>query len=76
MTRRKNAKRRNNDLQAIAQKTKDRATRIALKTEGELMCSESVSNSCTTWGTYLVIRENKICYKWVRMEGLVYCKMN
>jgi hypothetical protein len=48
MTRRKNAKRRNNDLQAIAQKTKDRATRIALKTEGELMCSESVSNSCTT----------------------------
>jgi hypothetical protein len=44
----KNAKRRNNDLQAIAQKTKDRATRIALKTGGELMCSESVSTSCTT----------------------------
>ena len=32
-------------------KTKDRATRTPLKTGGELMCSGSVSSSCSTCGT-------------------------
>jgi hypothetical protein len=46
-------KRTNNDLQNIIQKTKDRATRIPLKTggRGELECSGRVSNSCSTCGT-------------------------
>jgi len=41
-------KRTNNDLQNIAQKTKDRATRTSLKTGGELRCSGRVSRSCST----------------------------
>ena len=32
-------------------KTKDRVTRIPLKTGGELRCSGRVSSSCTTSGT-------------------------
>jgi len=32
-------KRTNNDLQNTTQKTKERATQIKLKTEGELRCS-------------------------------------
>ena len=44
-------KRTNNDLQDIAHKTKDRATRIPLKTRGELRCSISVSIYCSTSGT-------------------------
>jgi hypothetical protein len=42
------AKRTNNDLQNITQKTKDRATRTPLKTMGELMCSRRVSSFCST----------------------------
>ena len=34
-----------------AQKTKDRATRTPLKTDGELRCSESLCNSCSTSDT-------------------------
>jgi hypothetical protein len=45
------AKRTNNDLQNITQKTKDRATRTPLKTMGELMCSRRVSSFCSTSGT-------------------------
>ena len=32
-------------------KTKDRVTRTPLKTRGELRCSGSVGNSCSTSGT-------------------------
>jgi len=39
------AKRTNNDLQNITQKTKDRVARTPL-TGGELRCSGSVGNSC------------------------------
>jgi hypothetical protein len=42
------AKRTNNDLQNITQKTKDQVTRIPLKTWGELKCSGRVSSSCST----------------------------
>jgi len=33
------------------QKIKDQATQTPLKTEGELVCSGSVSSSCSTSGT-------------------------
>jgi hypothetical protein len=36
-------------------KTKDRVTRIPLKTEGEMRCSGRVSSSCSTSGTRRVI---------------------
>jgi hypothetical protein len=39
------AKWTNNDLQNIAQKTKDRATRTPLKTVGELRCSATADSS-------------------------------
>ena len=41
----------NNDIQNITQKTKDRATRTSLKTGGELVCSERVGISCSTYAT-------------------------
>jgi len=41
----------NNDIQNITQKTKDRATRTSLKTGGELICSERVGSSCSTYAT-------------------------
>ena len=44
-------KRTNNDLQNITQKTNDRATGTPLKIEDELMCSEMVSRSCSTFST-------------------------
>ena len=44
------AKRTNNDLQNITQKTKDRARRIPLQTRGELRGSRRVSSSCSTCG--------------------------
>jgi hypothetical protein len=67
MTKRK--KETNNDLQSIAQKTKDRATRTPLETGGELICSGRVnrSSSCSTSGTRLVTQvtnpviSNKLC---------------
>jgi hypothetical protein len=42
----------NNDLQITTQKTKDRATRIQLKTWDEPMCSGKVGSSCSTSGTH------------------------
>jgi hypothetical protein len=42
MDERKHDKKTNNDLQNIAQKTKDQATRTILKTGGELRCSGRV----------------------------------
>ena len=53
----KKDKRTNNDLQDIAQETKDRAIRTPLKSRGELMCSGRVDSFCSTNGTrrvYLV----------------------
>ena len=44
MARRKKDKRTNNDLQNIAHKTKDRATRSPLKASCELMCSGRVGS--------------------------------
>jgi intein-encoded DNA endonuclease-like protein len=51
----KHVKRTSNDLQNIAQKTKDRVTRIPLKTGGELRCCGRVSNSFYTSGTFVLI---------------------
>ena len=47
-------KRKNNDLQSIAYKTKDRVTQTPLKTGGELRCSGIVSSFCSTSGTHRV----------------------
>ena len=47
----KKDKRTNNDLQSTIHKTKDRLTRIILKTGDEAMCSGRVSSSCSTSGT-------------------------
>ena len=47
----KRDKKTNNDLQNNTHKTKDRVTRIPLKTGGELRCSGRVRNSCSTSGT-------------------------
>ena len=40
--------RTNNDLQNTTQKTKDRATRIRIKTWGEPRCCGKVTSSCST----------------------------
>jgi len=42
------AKWTNNDLQNIAQKTKDRATRTPLKTVSELRCSATADSPTST----------------------------
>ena len=51
MTKRKERKRTNNDIQNFAQKTKDRATRKPLETRNELRCFRRVSSSCSTYDT-------------------------
>jgi RsiW-degrading membrane proteinase PrsW (M82 family) len=43
----KKDKRKNNDLQSITHKTKERVTRTPLKTRCELRCSGRVSSSCS-----------------------------
>ena len=48
----KKDKRTNNDLQSII---KDRVTRTPLITRGELVCSGSMSSSCSISGTLRVI---------------------
>ena len=48
----KKDKRKNNDLQNIIHKTKDRVTRTHLRTRDELRCSGRVSSSCSTSGTF------------------------
>ena len=50
----KNDKRKNNDLQNITYKAKDRITQTPLKTGGELRCSGSLGSSCSTSGTHRV----------------------
>jgi hypothetical protein len=47
-------------------KTKDRVTRIPLKTGGELRCSGRVSNSCSTSGTRRVnlVTNPMISHEW------------
>ena len=47
----KKNKRTNNDLQNSSNKTKDWATRTALKIGGEGMCTRRVSSFCSTCGT-------------------------
>jgi hypothetical protein len=47
----KKDKRSNNDQQSITQKTKDGATRIAVKIGDEFMCSRGVGTSCSTFDT-------------------------
>jgi hypothetical protein len=47
----KNDKRKNNDLQNITYKAKDRITQTPFKTGGELRCSGRVGSSCSTSGT-------------------------
>ena len=55
-------------------KTKDRVTRTPLKTRGELMCSGSVSRSCSTSGTRCV---NLVTNPVIRKgSGSVYDKWN
>ena len=44
----KKYKRTNNDVQNITHKTKDRVTRIPLKTGSELSCPGGISSSCST----------------------------
>jgi hypothetical protein len=55
----KKDKRTHNCLQTITQKTKDRVTRIPLKTGDEIWCTGKVSSSCSTCGTLSVT----LCYK-------------
>ena len=64
----KKNKRTNNDLQNTAQKTEDQATRIPLKTLGELRCSGRVGSSnsnsdtrCITKVTKPVISHEHLC---------------
>ena len=47
----KKDKRTNSDLLNITQQTKDQATRMPLKTSGELRCSEKINSSCSACGT-------------------------
>ena len=46
----KKTKRTNTDLQNTTQKTKDRVTRIPLKTNAELGCSGATGSSCSSSG--------------------------
>ena len=56
----------NNDLQNIAQKTKDWATRTPLKIGGELVCSGMVSSSCSTSDNRRVtlVTTHTISHEW------------
>ena len=54
MAKRKKNKKTNNDLQNIAQKTKDRATITQLKTEVNTGAAERLVGFCSTRGTRLV----------------------
>ena len=60
-------KRTNNYLQNTTQKTKVRATRIPLKTRGELWCSSGkVSSSCSTssTGRVTLFTNRVISHEW------------
>ena len=52
-------KRKNNDVQNTAQKTKDRATRTPLRTGCELRFSRKVSSSCSTCGIRRVTHQGQ-----------------
>ena len=66
MTKGKETKGQNNDPQNITQKTKDRATRTKLETEGELRCSGRVSSSCATCNTrrVTIVINPVISHEW------------
>jgi hypothetical protein len=50
-----------NDLQNTTQKTKDRATRTALKPGDELGCSGRVGSSCSTRDTRCITLDYVVC---------------
>jgi len=56
-------KRKNNDLQNITYKTKDRVTRTPLKTGGDfswfLNCY--ITETTTIWYIILILRQQRIC---------------
>ena len=60
------AKRTNNNLQNIRQKTKDRATRTLLKPGGKLRCSGRISSSFSTFdiGRVTLVTNSVISHKW------------
>ena len=62
-------KRRNNDLQNLSQKTKDRVTRTPLKTRGELRCCGWVISSCSTSGTRRVTLVTHPVFSGVPLVG-------
>ena len=64
---RNKAKRTNNDLQKIMQKTKDWITWTPLKTRGGLGGSRSVSSCCSTCGTCCVTNP-VISHKWGKVH--------
>jgi hypothetical protein len=61
-------------------KTKDRVTRIILKTEDVLRCSGMVSSSCSTSGTrcvnLVINRVISIFHMWVKCRFLNYVHRN
>ena len=59
------AKRKNNDLQNITYKSKNRATRTPLKTGGELICSRWMCSFCSTCDTRRVtVKRHKHDMTW------------
>ena len=64
-----NSQKKNDDLQNITHKTKDRVTCTPLKTGGEIRCSGRVISSCTTSGIRCVtlVRNPVIGHDW-RMD--------
>ena len=70
-------KRTNNNLQNITQKTKYRATKISLKTGGELRCSGRVRNFCSTCGTQSVtlVTNPVISYQYFQ-HHIQNCKLS
>jgi hypothetical protein len=63
----KKDKRKDNNLQNIAQKTEDRTTRTPVKTGGEHVCSGRVGSSCFTSDirhARMIVFNNNINRKW------------
>jgi hypothetical protein len=62
--------RTNNDLQNTTLKTKDRATRIPIKTDGELRCSERVGRSFVTSDIRRVTKSN--IFEYTKQPNQIY----
>ena len=71
MAKRRRIKIRNNGLQNITQKIKDRATQTPLKTGVELRCTGRVVSSCSTCGTRLItlVTNPVISHEWGRDQN-------